>query len=181
MDKLTARKNQALAVGQIKSAALTCRYPLEDFLAKIRKYEYSLGVGKTSGVIRDTGKKIEWAFSRKDEVIKLRNYLSIHIGTINMLMIRHGLEILDVVSQQADRNQEDLQRCVEDCSCAVKNIQGDVAAQGTAIKENKSMILQLLYMVCREVTAPLKSLNEMVARVWYVIMIVTLLEVVVAA
>ena len=180
MDKLKADNAQALAVGQIKSAALTCRYPLEEFLAKIRKYEQVLDVGRTGGIIRDTGKKIEWAFSRKDEVTKLRNYLNIHIGTINMLMIRQGLEVLDVVSRQADRNQEDLQRCVEDCSSAVKNIQGDIAAQVRAVKANESLIFKLFHVVCREIIAPLKSLNEMVAQVWYVIIVVRFIAAVVA-
>ena len=168
VDKLKSHKDQAIAVGQIKSAALTCRYPLEDFLAQIRKYELSLGLGRSSGIIKNTGKKMEWAFARKEEVIKIRNYLNIHIGTINMLLIQQGLEMLDMVSQLSERNQDDLQRCVEDCSGAVKDVRGDITAQGLATKENQSMLAKLFYLISAEITAPIKSLNEMVAQVWYV-------------
>jgi len=179
--KLKPHKDQAIAVGQIKTAALACRYPLEDFLAKIGKYEQSLGLGRSSGIIKNSGKKIEWAFAREEEVIKLRNYLNIRIGTINMLLIQQGLEMLDMVSQLSERNQRDLQRCVEDCSRAVKDVRGDVIAQSSAIQENQSMIAKLFYRVSAEIRAPLRSLNEMVAQLWYVLVTMQSLLAVVAA
>ena len=88
MDKLQGRSDQAIAVGQIKCAALTCKYPLEAFLAKIQRYEESLGLGKSVGKIKDTGRKVQYAFGKKDEAGKLWNYLNIYIRTINMLLVQ---------------------------------------------------------------------------------------------
>ena len=85
VDKLKERGNQAIAVDQIKCAALTCQYPPEDLLSKIKKHEKNLGL-ESSGMLKDAGRKIQWAFGKRDEVNRLRDYLNIHIGTINMLL-----------------------------------------------------------------------------------------------
>ena len=113
VDKLKGRSDQAIAVDQIKCAALTCRYPLEAFLARIQKYEESLGLGKSIGKIKDTGRKVQYAFGKNDEASKLRDYLNIHIGTINMLLVQQGLEMLDIASEQTSKNQEELRDKIE--------------------------------------------------------------------
>lgn len=51
IDKLKARAGQQPAIDGIKWAALMCQYPLQEFLTKIRKYEGSLGLGKSKGVL----------------------------------------------------------------------------------------------------------------------------------
>ena len=166
MDKLKGRSDQAIAVGQIKCAALTCRYPLEAFLDKIQRYEKSLGLGKSVGKIIDTGRKVQYALGKKDEAGKLRNYLNIHIGTINMLLVRQGLEMLDIASERTSKNQEELRDRIEASSKELGEIRGNVEAQALAVRENTSLIQKLFWMVSGEVAAPLKSLSQTVAKVW---------------
>lgn len=166
MDKLKGRGDQAVAVDLIKCTALTCRYPLEEFLAKIQKYEKSLGLGGSGGKIKDAGRKIQYAFGKKDEANTLRNYLNVHIGTINMLLVRSGLEMLDVASEQRDKNQEELRDRIEGSSRELTEVRGNVEAQALAIRENNSIIQKLFCMVSGEIAAPLKSLSQTVAKVW---------------
>ncbi len=166
VDKLKGRGDQAIAIDQIKCAALTCRYPLEEFLAKIQKYEKSLGLGKSIGKIKDAGRKVQYAFGKKDEADTLRNYLNIHVGTINMLLVRQGLEMLDVASEQTDKNQEELRDRIEGSSRELREVKGNVEAQVLAVKENSSLIQKLFGMVSGEISAPLKSLGQTVAKVW---------------
>lgn len=166
VDKLKGRGDQAIAVDQIKYAALTCRYPLEDFLAKIQKYEKSLGVGKSVGRIKHAGRKVQYAFEKKDEADTLRTYLNMHIGTINMLLVRQGLELLDVASEQTDKNQEELRDRIEGSSRELREVRGNVEAQALALRENNSIIQKLFWMVGGELAAPLKSLSQTVAKVW---------------
>lgn len=87
---------------------LQVRVHLEEFLTKIQKYEKSLGLGTSAGKFKDVGRKVQFAFGKKNEAATLRNYLNIHMATIIMLMVQQDLETLDVASEQTDRNQEEL-------------------------------------------------------------------------
>ncbi|KAF6238418.1 hypothetical protein HO173_003385 [Letharia columbiana] len=124
VDKLKGRGDQAVAIDQIKCAALTCKYPLEQLLAKIQKYEKSLGPGKSVAKVRDAGRKVCCALGKKDEANRLRNYFNLHIWTINMLMLQEGLERLDVASEQSDKNQEDTKDGIEGYSRELKEVKG---------------------------------------------------------
>lgn len=166
VDKLKGRGDQTFAIDQIKCAALTCRYPLEEFLAKIQKHEKSLGLAKSIGKIRDAGMKVQYAFGKKDEANTLRSYLSIHIGTINMLLVRQGLEMLDVASEQMDKIQEELRDIVEGSSRELREVRGNVEAQTLAVRENKAITQKLFWTVIGEIAAPLRSLGQTVAKVW---------------
>ena len=166
VDKLKGRGDQAIAIDQIKCAALTCRYPLEEFLAKIQKYEKSLGLVNSIGKIKDAGRKVQYAFGKKDEANTLRSYLNIHIGTINMLLLQQGLELLDVASEQTDKNQEGLRDIIEVSSRELREVRGNVEAQTLAVRENKSITQKLFWMVSGEIAAPLRSLGRTVAKVW---------------
>ena len=166
MDKLKGRGDQAIAVDQIKCAALTCRYPLEDFLVKVQKYEKSLGLGRSVTKIRDAGRKVQYAFGKKDEATTLRSYLNIHIGTINMLMVRQSLEMLDVALEQTDKNSEELKERIEGSSRELREVRGNMEAQALAVRENNSIIQKLFWMVSSELAVPLKSLSQTVAKVW---------------
>ena len=166
VDKLRGRGDQAIAIEQIKCAALTCSYPVEEFLAKIQKYEKSLGLGKSVDKVRDAGRKVQYAFGKKDEANRLRNYLNLHIGTINMLMLQEGLERLDVASEKSEKNQEETKDGIDSCSRELKDVKGNVEAQVLAVRENKSMIQKLFWMVSGEIAAPLKTLSQTVAKVW---------------
>ena len=162
VDKLKGRGDQAFAIGQIKWAVLTCRYPIEQFLAKIQKYEKSLGLGKSVSKIRDIGRKVQYAFDKKEEAKKLRDYLDLHIGTINTLMLQNSLERLDVASEKSGETKDR----IESCSRELTNVKGSVEAQVLAVKENNSIIYNLLKMVSGEIAAPLQTLGQTVAKVW---------------
>ena len=166
VDKLKGRGDHAIAIDQIKCAALTCRYPLEEFLSKIQKHEKSLGLGKSMGKIKDAGRKVQYAFGKKNEADTLRNYLNIHLGTINMLLVRQGLEMLDVASEQTDKNQEELRDRIEGSSRELRVVKGNVEAQALAVRENQSLIQNLFWMISSEIAAPLKCLGQTVAKVW---------------
>lgn len=166
MDKLKGRGDQAIAIDQIKCAALTCEDQLKDFLAKIQKYERSLGIGKSVSKIKDAGRKVQYAFGKKDEANTLRNYLNIHIGTINMLLVRQGLQMLEVASEQTDKNKEELKERIEDSSRELREVRGNVEAQSLAVRENNSIIQKLFWMVSGEIAAPLRSLSQTVTKAW---------------
>ena len=166
VDKLQGRGPQAIAIDQIKCAALTCKIPLEDFLVKIQKYDKHLGVGEPNSKIKTAARKVQFAFKEKNEANALRNYLNIDIGTINMLLLRQGFEMLDLASESMDKNYEELRVKIEDSFRELKEVRGNAEAQTLAVKENRSMLRKLLWMVQRDYTIPLRALSQTVAKVW---------------
>ena len=125
-----------------------------------------MGLGKSVDRVRDAGRKIQYALGKRDEASRLRNYLNLHIGTINMLMLQNGLEKLDVASEQSSKNQKKTKNGIDGCSKELKEVKGNLEAQVLAVRENNSMIQKLFWMVSGEIAAPLKTLSQMVAKVW---------------
>ena len=166
IDKLNPQPSTANAIDEIKYAALTCRYPLETFLAKIQKYEKSLGMGKTDGKIKDIGARASWALVRKEEKFrKLRDDLKIHVATINMMLVTRALEQLDITSIQTDKARGELKHHFECSSMDLSVLKGGVQAQNLTTKNITSMLVKLFEMVSQEIVAPIKGLSEMLVRI----------------
>lgn len=93
IDKLDVQTISSATLDSIKCAALLCRHPLEEFLRKVQKYESELGVWSKKGV-KSTATKLDWELRRKEDVKKLRDYLNLHVSSINMLLMSYGLELI---------------------------------------------------------------------------------------
>ncbi|KAH7399797.1 hypothetical protein BKA64DRAFT_707484 [Cadophora sp. MPI-SDFR-AT-0126] len=109
---------------ELKSIALACQIPLEQFILKVNKYDKSLGSHPASHgrIIQNTTRKIQW-LGMKDDVNKLQHYLNTHIGTINILLAEYQLDLLSLASQQASRDKLDIQshlRAIQDAIDATK-------------------------------------------------------------
>ena len=166
VDKLKLQPSPAKAIDEIECATLTCRYLLETFLAKIHKYEKSLGIGKTDGKMKDIGARACWALGRKKEKItKLQNDLRTHVAAINMMLVTRVLEQLDVASIQTIKAHEELKHRIERSSGDPFNIKGDVQAQNLIARDSASLVAKLLEMISREVISPIKVLREMVIKI----------------
>ena len=170
VDKLKGAPSQADTINRIKCAALTCRHPLEEFSKKMQKFDQSFGLGKSRGKLEDAGRKVQWAFGsgKTDEIAKLRSYLSIHVGIINMQMIQQGFEGMAIVLEERGAYEEALKKSIEGSAQELRDIRGDIEAQSLLVREQRSIIRSLSWMVSGEVAAPLKALTAMVSQVLYV-------------
>ena len=95
IERLQCSPMQQPAVNAIKVAALMCQHPLEDFAGKMKKYE-SLGIdrgGKLGkrDLLKMWGKKLSWGFVMEEELLRLRAYLVVHVGSLNMRLMTQGL------------------------------------------------------------------------------------------
>ncbi|KFX86691.1 hypothetical protein V490_08937 [Pseudogymnoascus sp. VKM F-3557] len=149
----------------IKYAALSCQRPLEQFLDKIRKYDIALGIWGKANPIKNTADKLRWAFIEKDEIKKLQSYLNIHIGTINILLAEHGLEIMNLTSEKGELDQLHIRERLENTKSLMQWIKDSLIAQTAAVQKNSSMLTELFRMVSGELGSSLQSLREMVAKV----------------
>ena len=93
IEHLKSTPSQEAAVNGIKVAALMCQYPLDEFYAKLKKFEgLHISGGRTISLNRMLWtRKLQWGFCMKEEVEKLRMYIVVHVGSLNMRLITQGL------------------------------------------------------------------------------------------
>lgn len=98
VEHLKCPPSQDPAVNSLKVAALACQYPLSDFAGKLEKFK-SLECGKAAKVskidrLNIWRRKLQWGFCMGEEVVKLRAYLMVHVGSLNMRLLTYGLYVI---------------------------------------------------------------------------------------
>ena len=93
IEHLEAPPGQESMVNAIRFAALICQTPLDEFARKLKKYDI---LAKSDSlrrreVAKSWGRKVQWSVSMKDEVQKLRAYLAVHLGSLNVQLSTLGL------------------------------------------------------------------------------------------
>ena len=95
IEHLKCRSSQEPAVSSIKVAALACQYPLNEFAGKLKKFDslFTANAGNLSKTdkLKMWGKKLRWGFCMKEEVLNLKFYLVVHVGSLNARLITQGL------------------------------------------------------------------------------------------
>ena len=144
----------------IKCAALMCRYPLEEFRRRVTKpYERTLGVRSAAGIAESTKRKLQWTFGKGGDVAKLRDYLSIHIGIINMELLAAGLESLGSPAGSAVC-QQGVHREMEQSRVALNNLDSRVQNQSSLVRAIESSVGSLLGIIRNDVLSSLKELLQ---------------------
>jgi hypothetical protein len=166
LDQLEIRASDPSKVQMIKCAALSCRYPLEHFLAKMRKYEASLGPWCQSKVCKTATDKLRWTFGEKHEIRQIQTHLNIHIGTINMMLTEHGLERMDLQERRSEANALQIRHDLEKTHRRLGDIQKDFTGQVVVLRTMHTMLGNLCSMISREMKTTLKQLFQAVNIVW---------------
>ncbi|MCJ1384439.1 hypothetical protein MMC17_007555 [Xylographa soralifera] len=167
VDKLRARPDQLPAINVIKCAALMCRHPLQEFLTSIRKYEDSLGVGKTKGKPLDLKRKTQWGLCKKKAVEKLQNYLNVHIGSINMLLLAHGLEILDLAADRSAADHENLSTRLDASHATLLDVKDASDEQTIILRRDASILGQMFGIINGDILSQLNKLVDLAGKVWH--------------
>ena len=86
-DRLEPVHGLEATVEAIKATALSCQLPLQEFLESIKKYDESLALGRTAGIMKDVLCKVKWIASKKQEAaMRLQAEMAAYLGGINMLL-----------------------------------------------------------------------------------------------
>lgn len=157
---------QGTTADGVKCAALMCRYPLEDFRNKIKKYERHLGTGGDDGFPRSTAQKLHWTFGKRNEIAKLRNYLSLHIGSINMQLLGAGLETLKVLSNSTDDFQEVIKAELSQSRTTVADLATSLNGQTLLFKTTLKAVGRLCDLLRGELIALIKEILRVAIRIW---------------
>ncbi|KAE8446484.1 hypothetical protein EG329_011947 [Mollisiaceae sp. DMI_Dod_QoI] len=165
LDKLQIDDSSSANLDSIKYAALSCRRPLENFLSKIKKYDKALGMWSKEGRLKSAANKVRWAYGQKDEIRKLQGYLNIHVGTINILLAEHGLEMMNLASEKVEADHLRIRERLDDTRSIVNWIKDSVSAQATAVKFTNSMLSRVFDVITGDFRLSFKSLETMVEKV----------------
>jgi predicted nucleic acid-binding Zn-ribbon protein len=167
LDRLQQRATaDSKTLDSLKYAALSCRRPLEQFLQKIKKYDDSLGFWSKAGGFKQKSDKLKWALGKKEGLAKLQGYLSIHIGTINLLMTEYGFEALDLAFDRAEDRQLDIHERLDRTRELIAGIDGNITAQTTAVETAHRMVARLCHTLIEDTSTSWSSLLNMVTKVW---------------
>jgi hypothetical protein len=93
IEDLEGLPGQENVISAVKFAAVMCQTPLNEFASKLRKYDIlaESDLKRNSEVAKSWGRKVQWNVSMKDEVQKLRAYLGVHLGSLNLRLSILGL------------------------------------------------------------------------------------------
>ena len=87
VDHLEPVHDLEATVEAIKATALSCQLPLREFLESIKKYDESLALGRTAGIMKDVLYRVKWITSKKQEAaMHLQAEMAAYSGGINMLL-----------------------------------------------------------------------------------------------
>ncbi|KAJ8116256.1 hypothetical protein OPT61_g2286 [Boeremia exigua] len=165
LDRLEDSTGSSTTIHSIKCAALSCRYPLEKFLAEIKKYDASLGVQSQFGLARSTKRKIQWTFARKDDIKRLQLYLHTHMGTINILLLHHGFERLDSAEETTRAFNKQVHNQLNAAQGFLTTISNNVMAQMVVVRNVQTMLTDLHRLLCGELRASWDGLCNVAAQV----------------
>jgi len=87
VDHLEAVRGLEVTIEAIKATALSCQLPLREFLENIKKYDESLALGRTAGIMKDVLHKVRWITSKKEEAaLHLQAQIAAYLGGVNLLL-----------------------------------------------------------------------------------------------
>ncbi|KAK0619586.1 hypothetical protein B0T14DRAFT_519521 [Immersiella caudata] len=151
-----------ISIDSIKYAALSCRRPLEEFLSKLKRYEASLGPRATGTSWRTPADKIRFMVTQKEEIRKIQSYLSVHVGTLNILLAEHGLETMNLSHEETQSHQQEIRERLETTKGVLVQVRDSVVKQAAAVYNAASMLERLYRLVSGEVCSSLKGLENLV-------------------
>ena len=155
------------AADRIKCAALMCRYPLQEFLRKIEKYEGRIGLHAGSHSVFP---RLQWGLGKKGEIAKLRDYMNLHIGSINMQLLTVGLETLtEGLGNMGNDRQEEILQGLEQSRTAIAGLGSSVEGQGLLVRSIKDTMCTLIAMISGGIVTPLRDVLQVVTRIRWVV------------
>ncbi len=97
VEHLPCPPGQEAQVNAVKAVALTVQYPLNEFAAKLSKFERldirhsNVHVPTISDKAKGWGRKVQWGIVMEEDVAKLRTHIAAHVGSLNLRLTTLGL------------------------------------------------------------------------------------------
>ncbi|KAF2835247.1 hypothetical protein M501DRAFT_942486 [Patellaria atrata CBS 101060] len=169
IEHLPCPPGREAVTNSIKVAALMCQYPLDEFAAKLKKFESLTDAPEQTSrraTVKRIGDKVKWRFKMADEVSNLRAYLIAHVGSLNMRLMTEGLKSASMAVEETGKARMDISSGIESVSTALATthelvIQGDILT-----RSNNSILIRLSKLVTRDMLPQLRQLIELTKNIW---------------
>ncbi|KAI8941307.1 hypothetical protein NX059_002534 [Plenodomus lindquistii] len=165
LDRLSSTGPPSRHVESIKFTALSCQYSLQEFLQKIKNYEKSLGVWGRPNRIKRTVSKLQWTFNQQEEVERLKTYLSIHLATIDTMLIQHGLESMELANRRSQVDASRIGEQLETAQFALDDIKKNSVTQMAGLRNMQVMLANLYTYVCGDLKTSLEHFGQVVSHI----------------
>jgi len=146
----------------------SCRERLDEFWAKIKPYEPSLGSSGRSSALRGTKDKLLWTFCRKEEVVQLQRNLEFYSSVINMHLIQHVAVQVQNMKKETDAVCTQIAERIRDTQGTLADVGKDVSSQGVAASNIQTLVTGLHQFMFGEVRTFLADFGQLVNKVLYV-------------
>ncbi|RYP69646.1 hypothetical protein DL771_006010 [Monosporascus sp. 5C6A] len=153
LQTLKPGKHELLQLTSIRATALACQRPLQNFLAKISKFESRLGAFSTANNgWKGLPRKLQFRIMFKEDVKELRSALASHVATINLLLMTQAVASISTAEDDRDRFASGLESKI----LAHRRLLEDISAQvDTSLERQQRIKTQL-----REQSAALNKLGK---------------------
>ncbi|KAL8747168.1 MAG: hypothetical protein Q9190_000932 [Brigantiaea leucoxantha] len=108
LEALQPNEDNIHHVNAIRAMAMACKLPLQDFLAKISRYETSLSPFAARASLGSARRKAQWALSLAEETEKLRAWVAAKHISINLLLAMQTSRAISNLNVRVQRGQHDL-------------------------------------------------------------------------
>lgn len=166
IDRLPSSGTPSSVIDTLKSNVSSCKIPLEQIHARIKKYEQSLGSGSHGQGWKAAKEKIQWRMCEPKELQRYQMYLQIHIGTINGLLASLGAEQMALMSLKTEENHLQIRDRLDQSQGFIAKIGQNSTTLVAAVGSLASMMENMFRMVSGEITSSLRLLQNTVVNVW---------------
>ncbi|KAE8445955.1 hypothetical protein EG329_012734 [Mollisiaceae sp. DMI_Dod_QoI] len=148
-------------VEAIKATALSCQLPIREFLESTAKYNKSLGLGQTAGIMKDVLYKVKWVTSKKLEaVMKLRGEITAYIGGINLLLGLYQVKLNALAERKVRQRFESLSTTLANMQLHTRVVIRDITEVRQQVEEGTWMVREDIQRSSKDTSQALQSLHQ---------------------
>ena len=127
LENLQPTKHEFLQLNAIRATALTCQRPLQEFLAKISKFEGRLGIfNARDNRYKGFPRRMQWRMMYKEDAEQLRSTLGSHVATINLLLMTQTVRSISAAENDRERLACELQTKIFAHRRLLEDVKGSV-------------------------------------------------------
>jgi len=164
LSQLSSSATPSALLDTIKS----CRKRLDEFWAKIKPYEPSLGSSSRSNALRGTKDKLLWTFCQKEEIVQLQRNLQFYSRLINMHLLRHVAEQMQDTRKDRDAVCRQIAERILDTQGTLADVGKEVSSQGVVASNIQSLVTGLHQFIFGEVRSFLADFGHFANNILYV-------------
>lgn len=148
---------------EVKCAALACHQTVTQFLDCIKKYDKSLGEAHLSSHrLRAAVHKLSFRFTKKEDVKKFKEDMSLRLQCLQLQMGKHqNSKLLHQHTQSAADFTQRLKLTHTDIQAVAVGLE----AQTTICRENQTILRQLWNMVNQSIVQPITDIVKILFKI----------------